>query len=62
MVDSPNPTMLAPPAVVALKEEAVGTKDTAYRGTMERTVSMDIREEREDLKRAAEQSLNAIMD
>lgn len=54
--------MLAPPAVVALKEEAVGTKDTAYRGTMERTVSMDIREEREDLKRAAEQSLNAIMD
>ncbi|KAI4731882.1 hypothetical protein E4T49_00354 [Aureobasidium sp. EXF-10728] len=62
MADSPNPTMLAPPAVVALKEEAVGTKDTGYRGTMERTVSMDIREERDNLKRAAEQSLNAIMD
>lgn len=62
MADSPIPAMLAPPAVVALKEEAVGTKETAYRGTMERTVSMDIREEREDLKRAAEQSLNAIMD
>ena len=62
MADSPNPAMLAPPAVMALKEEAVGTKDTGYRGTMERTVSMDIREEREALKRAAEQALNAIMD
>ena len=29
---------------------------------MERTVSMDIRDEREDLKRAAEQSLNTILD
>jgi serine/threonine-protein kinase RIM15 len=62
MVDSPDPAMLAPPAIVALKEDAVGTKDSGYRGAMERTVSMDIREEREDLKRAAEQSLNAIMD
>jgi serine/threonine-protein kinase RIM15 len=58
----PDPLMLAPPAVVSLKEEAAGTKDAAYRGAMERTVSMDIREERDDLKRAAEQSLNAIMD
>ncbi|KAI5270476.1 hypothetical protein E4T47_06163 [Aureobasidium subglaciale] len=62
MSDSPNPALLAPPAVVALKEEAAATKDSEYRGTMERTVSMDIREERDDLKRAAEQSLNAIMD
>jgi serine/threonine-protein kinase RIM15 len=62
MADSPNSAMLAPPAVVALKEDAVGTKDSGYRGAMERTVSMDIREERDDLKRAAEQSLNAIMD
>ena len=29
---------------------------------MERTISMDIREEREDLKRAAEQSTNAILE
>ena len=29
---------------------------------MERTTSMDMREEREDLKEAAEQSLNVIMD
>ncbi|KAF4553614.1 Serine/threonine-protein kinase RIM15-like protein [Elsinoe fawcettii] len=54
------PTMLVPPVVAALKEEA--NEDLATRGHMERTVSQDIREEREDLKRAAEQSVNAIMD
>lgn len=32
------------------------------RGLMERTISMDIREEREDLKRAAEQSMSAILE
>jgi serine/threonine-protein kinase RIM15 len=51
---------LAPPAVVALKEEA--TLSGPSRVQMERTVSMDIREQREDLKEAAEQSLNVIMD
>ncbi|KAF2836300.1 hypothetical protein M501DRAFT_940032 [Patellaria atrata CBS 101060] len=50
---------LAPPAVTALKEQAAGASP---RGKMERTISMDIREEREDLKNAAEQSLNVIMD
>ena len=62
MGDQPKSTMLAPPAITALKEEAVGSKEAPYRGIMERSVSQDIREEREDLKRAAEQSLNAIMD
>lgn len=51
---------LAPPAVVALKEEV--TLSGPSRLQMERTVSMDIREQREDLKEAAEQSLNVIMD
>lgn len=47
---------LAPPAVTALRNE-----DTD-KGKMLRTISMDIREEREDLKKAAEQSLNAILE
>lgn len=55
-----SPMMLAPPAITALKEQAVGSG--SIRGHMERTLSEDIREERDDLKRAAEQSLNAIMD
>ncbi|KAG8631740.1 hypothetical protein KVT40_000880 [Elsinoe batatas] len=53
-------SMLVPPVVAALKEEA--NEDLATRGHMKRSVSQDIREEREDLKRAAEQSVNAIMD
>lgn len=48
---------LAPPAVAALREE--GTRE---RVSMERTHSMDMRREREDLKEAAEQSLNVILD
>ncbi|CAK4031521.1 Serine threonine- kinase cek1 [Lecanosticta acicola] len=47
---------LAPPAVTALRNE------DGDKGKMLRTISMDIREEREDLKRAAEQSLNAILE
>ncbi|KAF1346907.1 hypothetical protein BDV97DRAFT_300535 [Delphinella strobiligena] len=57
--------MLAPPAVTALREQAIspGTTGTGdAKGYMQRTLSEDIREERDDLKRAAEQSLNAIMD
>jgi serine/threonine-protein kinase RIM15 len=46
-------TMLAPPAVSHLRAEA---------GLMERSLSADIREEREDLREAAEQTLNVIMD
>ena len=53
-------SMLAPPAVTALKQEAAGT--SPHRVHMERTISQDIREEREDLKEAAEHSLNVIMD
>lgn len=52
--------MLAPPAVTALKQEAAGS--SPHRVHMERTISQDIREEREDLKEAAEHSLNVIMD
>lgn len=37
-------------------------KDDLIRQQMERTISTDIREEREDLKEAAEQSLNVILD
>ncbi|KAI6819220.1 hypothetical protein KC332_g9851 [Hortaea werneckii] len=58
--DAPPQGMLAPPAVAALKGEA--TKNPQGRTHMERTISMDIREEREDLKRAAEQSMNAILE
>lgn len=46
--------MLAPPAVTHLRVEVSRA--------MERTLSSDIREEREDLREAAEQTLNVIMD
>jgi len=60
MATESRPPTLAPPAVTALKESHADA--SSLRGQMERTVSQDIREEREDLKRAAEQSVNAIMD
>ena len=46
-------SMLAPPVVKHLRTEA---------GQMERSLSQDIREEREDLREAAEQTLNVILD
>ena len=46
--------MLAPPVVTQLRTQAGGQ--------MERSLSADIREEREDLREAAEQTLNVIMD
>ncbi|KAF3358090.1 hypothetical protein VDGD_03223 [Verticillium dahliae] len=46
--------MLAPPAVTSLRAQSAGV--------MERTFSEDIREEREELREAAEQTLNVIMD
>lgn len=55
------PHTLAPPAVTALRKEATAT-GAQQRVNMERTVSQDMREEREDLKEAAEHSLNIIMD
>lgn len=54
--DDPGGQFLAPPAVIALRQElATG------RVPMQRTTSTDIREERDDLKEAAEQSLNVIL-
>lgn len=46
--------MLAPPVVSHLRAQAGGQ--------MQRSLSADIREEREDLREAAEQTLNVIMD
>ncbi|CAG8104580.1 unnamed protein product [Penicillium olsonii] len=54
---SPNPQFLAPPAVTALRQEARNIHPK-----MARTLSDDMREEREDLKEAAEQTLNIIVD
>ncbi|KAH8675666.1 hypothetical protein BX600DRAFT_377598 [Xylariales sp. PMI_506] len=51
----PNSNTLAPPAVSSLRAQAAGS-------AMERTLSEDIREEREDLREAAEQTLNVIVD
>ncbi|KAF9870050.1 response regulator receiver rim15p [Colletotrichum karsti] len=48
-----QPNMLAPPAVTSLRSQA---------GVMERSLSEDIREEREELREAAEQTLNVIVD
>lgn len=56
-----QPTTLAPPAVTALRKEAAGSS-AQQRVNMERTVSQDMRDQRDDLKEAAEHSLNIIMD
>jgi serine/threonine-protein kinase RIM15 len=58
--DGKDPVALAPPAVTALKEAAAA--EMPARVPMERSISMDIREERQDLKEAAEHSQNVIMD
>lgn len=66
MAEEQKPTTLAPPKVTALRQEAAGsavvTTPGGQRVNMERTVSQDMRDEREDLKEAAEHSLNIIMD
>lgn len=49
--ETANPNMLAPPAIASLRA-----------GLMERSLSEDIREEREELREAAEQTLNVIID
>ena len=54
---SPKPQFLAPPAVTALRQEARNVNPR-----MTRSLSEDIRQEREDLKEAAEQTLNIIVD
>ncbi|KAK5117715.1 hypothetical protein LTR62_005139 [Meristemomyces frigidus] len=58
--DGQTHAALAIPALVALRNET--GKDNLGRTEMERTISMDIREERDDLKRAAEQATNAILE
>lgn len=55
--DSPTPQFLAPPAVTALRQEARNVNPR-----LTRSMSEDMREEREDLKEAAEQTLNIIVD
>jgi serine/threonine-protein kinase RIM15 len=62
MADDRKPPTLLPPAVAALKHEAAGSSANNSRVAMERSVSQDMREERQDLKEAAEHSLNIIMD
>ncbi|PHH87860.1 hypothetical protein CDD83_8313 [Cordyceps sp. RAO-2017] len=52
-MDQPSP-LLAPPALSSLRAQQAGQ--------MERTLSQDIREEREELREAAEQTLNVIVD
>lgn len=51
-----DPTKLAPPAVRSLRARAIGA------AMMERSLSEDIREERKELREAAEQTLNVIVD
>lgn len=51
-----DPDRLAPPAVSSLR------RAEAASSSMERTLSEDIREEREELREAAEQTLNVIVD
>lgn len=53
-MDDTQDALLAPPAVATLR--------TQQAGGMERSFSQDIREEREELREAAEQTLNAIVD
>lgn len=60
MAEDARPTTLAVPQVTALKVQAA--EAAQQRVSMERTVSQDIREEREDLKEAAEHSLAVILE
>ena len=60
MADTPNRQKreaLTPSAVKMIRDE-----DVTNAASMERTASVDMRKEREDLKAAAEQSLNIILD
>lgn len=61
MADDTKPQTLAVPQVAALRDEATGA-GAQHRIQMERTASQDIREEREDLKEAAEHSLTVIIE
>ena len=54
---TPNQQFLNPPAITTLKEGSI-----SERAPLSRAPSVDIRAERDDLKVAAEQSLNVILD
>ncbi|BDD62588.1 rim15, signal transduction response regulator [Monascus purpureus] len=58
---SPDVQMLAPPAVTAIKQQVAHNADHKA-SPMIRSLTDDMREEREDLKEAAEQTLNVIAD
>ncbi|KAI1356696.1 putative response regulator receiver RIM15p [Xylaria sp. FL0043] len=51
-----DPSKLAPPAVNSLRAQAIGT------AMMERSLTENIKEERKELREAAEQTLNIIVD
>jgi len=55
-----NNTLGIPQVIAELRNEA--NHDLATRGQMERSLSQDMREERDDLKRAAEHAVNAVLD
>ncbi|KAF2674161.1 hypothetical protein BT63DRAFT_3526 [Microthyrium microscopicum] len=59
-IDINHVTPAHPPAVAALRQQGPGVGMT--RTAMERTLSEDIREEREDLKEAAEFTLTVVVD
>ena len=59
--ESQRPVHLAPPPPPSVIK-AIRDEDVTNAAAMERTASMDMRKEREDLKTAAEQSLNVILD
>lgn len=54
-------TLLPLPAISTLRLEA-SSRSEAHRVQMERSATMEIREEGKDLKEAAEQTLNVILD
>lgn len=53
---------LSLPAITALRDETATTLGARAPARMDRTVSTDMRSEREDLQNAAEQTLNVILD
>ncbi|OJD29849.1 agc protein kinase [Diplodia corticola] len=57
-MDDPQQPPLAPPKVTALKLGA----SNPHKAPMERTVSQNIRDEMQELKEAAEQTLNVLVD
>jgi serine/threonine-protein kinase RIM15 len=59
--ESTETKYLEPPTITALRQEARHS-DPSLPVPMERTLSQDIREECEDLKEAAEQTPNVVMD